>query len=294
MGLKDTAAKNFFGRADIMANLLDFVLYNGQSTVQPSQLRELSGEHYRILQDETGKFKTDNRFRDKLFEYDTGCGKLVVGFELQSKDDNRIVLRVMGYDNKRNNEMLSSGQSSRIINIVLSFDRKKRHPASSLEEMFGPAPPIAEKYCYNYGVISLNIYELAEKSEMFSCKELKEVLHYFKNAQDREQLMKAITEGALKGRLSRDAALVCAVFLGLEIDIDNEAEEIDMCKAFRDFKKECIKEGKEIGIAIGEENALRTFIRNLLDKSFSLLDICMLTGASEKRVQEEIALLTQQ
>ena len=74
MGLKDTAAKNFFGRPDVMANLLDYVLYGGQPTVQTSQLRELSGEHYRIVQDENGRLKTDNRFRDKLFEYDTGNG----------------------------------------------------------------------------------------------------------------------------------------------------------------------------------------------------------------------------
>ena len=301
MGLKDTAAKNFFGRPDVMASLLDYVLYGGQPTVQTSQLRELSGEHYRIEQNENGRLKTDNRFRDKLFEYDTGDGKLAVGFEYQSKDDKRMLLRIMGYDNKRNNEMFASGQRSRIINIVLSFVRKKRHPATSLEEMFGKVPPVAEKYCNNYSYIGLNIYDLAEKSEKFSCKELKEVLNYFKNAQDREHLVKAIAEGALKGRLSRDAALVCAVFLGLEIDIDNEAEEIDMCKAFRDFKRECIKEGKKLGIdegkklgiAIGEENALRSFIRNLLDKSYSLLDICSLTGASEEMVRE-IALTTQQ
>ncbi len=306
MGLKDTAAKNFFGRPDVMANLLDYVLYGGQPTVQIEQLRELSGEHYRIMQDENGKFKTDNRFRDKLFEYDTGKGKLTVGFEYQSKDDKRMLLRIMGYDHKRNNEMFASGQRSRIINIVLCFDRKKQHPpATSLEKMFGAAPPIAAKYCPDYGYIGLNIYDLAEKSERFSCKELKEVLNYFKNAQDREHLMKAITEGVLKGRLSRDAALACAVFLGLEIDIDNEAEEIDMCKAFRDFKRECIMEGKKLGIdegkklgidegkKLGEDNALRQFIRNLLDKSFSFLDICTLTGASKEKVQEILLALQQ-
>ncbi len=287
-------------------------------TVQTSQLRELNGEHYRILQDKNGKFKTDNRFRDKLFEYDTGDGKLVVGFELQSKDDNRILLRVMGYDNRRNNEMLSSGQRSRIINIVLSFDRKKRHPASTLEEMFGPAPPIAEKYCNNYSYIGLNIYDLAEKSEKFSCKELKEVLNYFKNDQDREQLVKAITEGLLKGRLSRDAALVCAVFMDLKMDSDNEAEEIDMCKAIRDLKRESkqlgIVEGKQLGheeglaeglekgraegrvegrekgraegFEEGKASARKDYIERLLGMRYSLPAICLLTGASEETVKE--------
>ena len=129
----------------------------------------------------------------------------------------------------------------------------------------------------------------------------------------------------LKGRLSRDAALVCAAFMDLKMDIDNEAEEIDMCKAIRDFRRECIKEGKKlgidegkkigidegkkigidegkkigidegkkIGIAIGEENAIRKVIRNLLSKNFNLHDKCALTDAPEKMVLEEIALAPQ-
>ncbi|MBR4672828.1 MAG: Rpn family recombination-promoting nuclease/putative transposase [Victivallales bacterium] len=309
MGLKDAATKNFFGRPDVLASLLDYVLYGGQHTVQRSQLRELSGEHCKINQVEVGKFKTDNRFRDKLFEFDTGSGLLSIGLELQSRNDNSMVLRIMHYDLRRFDTMLSGGQRSRIINIVLSFDRKHRSSASCLREMFGEAPHIAEKYTYDYGFIGLNIYDLAEKSELFSCKELKEILNYFKNDQDRVELVKSITEGMLKGHLSRDAALVCATFMDLKIDIDNEAEEIDMCKAIRDFKRECIKEGKKLGIdegkklgidegkklgiAIGEENAVRAFIKTLLSKSFSLLEICSLTGASEEMVRE-IALTTQQ
>ena len=300
MGLKDTAAKNFFGRADIFANLLDYVLYGGQPTVQVEQLKEVSGEYYRIEKDETGKYKTDNRFRDKLYELHTGEEVLSVGFELQSRNDKPMVLRIMRYDHRRHTEMLVTGQYSRIINIVLSFDRKRKTPAS-LVEVFGRAPSVAKEYCYNYGFINLNIYDLAEKYEQFSCNELKEVLHYFKVEEDRGELVKALSEGMFKGCLSRDAALVCAIFLDLEIDIENEAEEIDMCKAFRDFKKECIneglrkgrEEGREEGIRLGEENALRTFIKNLLDKSFSLLDISTLTGASTEKVKEVVVALQQ-
>ena len=296
MGLKDTAAKNFFGRPEVLASLLDYIFYDGVPTVKPEQLREVSGEHYRIVQDETGNFKTDNRFRDKLFEFDTGGDKLSVGFELQSRNDRRMVLRIIRYDLRRHNDMLSKDQQSRIVNIVLSFDRKKHMPAS-LEELFGPPPPFAKKACYNYGFINLNIYDLAEKYEQFSCNELKEVLHYFKVELDNGDLVNALKEGILKGRLSRDAALVCAVFLGLEIQIDNEAEEIDMCKSFRNFKRECImegyKKGHEEGRMEGEDSALRTFIKNLLDKSYSFLDICTLTGAPEEKVAE-ITLALQQ
>lgn len=296
MGLKDTAAKNFFGRPDILAALLDFVLYKGQPTVQVEQLRELCGEHYRIEKDEAGKFKTDNRFRDKLFEYETGGYKVSVGLELQSKNDRRMVLRIMRYDLRRYDAMLSAGQPCRIINIVLSFDRKQRNPTSSLVEMLVPAPDATGDFFFNYGFSSLNIYNLAEKAELFSCNELKEVLNYFRLDQDSRKLVKALTGGMLQGRLSRDAALVCAAFLDLEIDIDNEAEEIDMCKAIKDFKKECIREGKKLGLdegrKLGEESAVRKIVKNLLGRSFSLLDICTITGASEETVRE-IAMATQ-
>ena len=79
-------------------------------------------------------------------------------------------------------------------------------------------------------------------------------------------------------------SLMCAVFMDVKMGIDNEAEEIGLCKSFKDFKRECIKVGEQRGIAIGEGNALRSFIRNLLDKSYSMLDICSLTGASEEKV----------
>ena len=106
--------------------------------------------------------------------------------------------------------------------------------------------------------------------------------------------MKAITEGLLKGCLSRDAALVCAVFMDLKMDIDNEAEEIDMCKAIRDLKRESKKLGREEGLAEGLEkgreegkaSALKEYIERLLGMRYSLPAICLLTGASEETVKE--------
>ena len=70
-----------------------------------------------------------------------------------------------------------------------------------------------------------------------------------------------------------------------------------MCKAIRDFKRECINEGKKLGLdegmRIGEENAIRRIVQQLLSMSYSLLDICTITGASEEIVQK-IVLATQQ
>ena len=75
-------------------------------------------------------------------------------------------------------------------------------------------------------------------------------------------------------------AFVCAVFLGFDLDIDDEEQEIEMCKVVNDFRNKCIKEGKDY--------ALREFVLNLHKLSYSVLDICKMRKASEKTVNNII------
>ena len=96
--------------------------------------------------------------------------------------------------------------------------------------------------------------------------------------------------------MSRDAAFVCAVFLGFELDIDDDVEEIDMCKMFKDFKRKCRREGRQKGrqegrqegLEEGKRIAFRDFVARLVGQSRSILEICDLTGASEKAVREAV------
>ena len=102
------------------------------------------------------------------------------------------------------------------------------------------------------------------------------------------QCLEELANGDLEGfrSMSRDAALICAIFLGFELDIDDKMERMDMCRMFSDVKRKCIKVGKKEGRAEGEQNAFRKFVTRLLGQSRSILEICELTGASEKDVRE--------
>ncbi len=95
------------------------------------------------------------------------------------------------------------------------------------------------------GFISLNIYEMAEKTEMFPCKDLKKVLNLFRLKNEGKPFLKAMLDRDLKV-MNREAAIVCALFLGLKIRIDDD-EEVDMCKAIIDlqwqWKRQARKEG---------------------------------------------------
>ena len=131
---------------------------------------------------------------------------------------------------------------------------------------------------------------------MLPCGELKNVLYLFKCAKENGRCMENMARGVMKRfrRMSRDAALVCAVFLGFELDIDDDVEEVDMCRMVSDFKRKCKnegrREGKAEGLKIGREegarDTFRKFVARLLSQSRSILEICDLTGASEDDVRE--------
>ncbi len=86
------------------------------------------------------------------------------------------------------------------------------------------------------------------------------------------------------------------MFLGFELDIDDDVEEIDMCKMVKDYIRKCRREGRkeglregiELGIEKGERNAFRKFVARLVSQSRSILEICDLTGESEEAVREAI------
>ena len=76
------------------------------------------------------------------------------------------------------------------------------------------------------------------------------------------------------------------MFLGFELDIDDDVEGVDMCRMERDFKRKCKNEGRREGLKEGERNAFRKFVARLIGQSRSILEICDLTGASEEDVRE--------
>ena len=290
MGLKDTAAKNFFGRPEVLACLLEYVLPKVMGSIQEDKLRLVSGEYYRILKNEDGQYITDNLFRDQLFEYDNGREVISIGLEYQSQHDRNMVLRIMGYDLRRYNDLQKEGRMHRIINIVLEFEQDGRTGPCELNQMMPPGCGIAEGLFYNYGFVSLNIYDLAEKYEQFCCEELKKVLYYFKVAKEGGPILEVMASG----HLSRDAAYVCIAFLDVEIELSNEMEDVDMCKAVDDCKRrykeegrtEGLAEGMAKGMAKGRAETVREVVTSLLKKHCNHSFIKETTNASEELIQE--------
>ncbi len=248
MGLKDAAAKNFFGRPDVFAELLDCIVFGGRRILRRSRITDLCGEHPRIVRSDGGGYRTDSSCRDKLYECDAGNEVVAIGLEFQARNDRKMVPRTMKYNSRLYSDMSDRGSVHRAGNIVLSFDRNGGC-ASSLLQMIGSRKSCFDRIFFDYGYVNLNIYDIAEKLDRFPCGELSDVLYLFKCVKEKRPFMEDIAESRLRRmrRMSRDAALVCHVFLGIELDIDDDVEEVDMCDEVRRFKRECKKEGRKEG-----------------------------------------------
>ena len=106
--------------------------------------------------------------------------------------------------------------------------------------------------------------------------------------------MEDLENGTLKGIMSRDAALVCAVFLGMKMEIEDNSEEISMCKAVSDFRRKCIDvgkklgidEGKKLGIEKGRMQAIREIVESLFKQNYGVMEICKLISVPFETVQE--------
>ncbi len=213
-----------------------------------------------------------------------------------------MVLRIMDYDIDRYSQIDADHSMHKIINIVISFDKRRRKPPTRLSEMLPQDENAPDGFFYDYGYTYLNIYDLAEKIDMFTCSELRDVLYLFKLENDGGHFKDALKDKRFIGRLSRDAVLLCAVFLGMKIRIGNEKETFSMCRLMKEIEKKGFNEGKEQGFKRGhirglkqgrdegrkegEANTVRRIVLLHLQSGYKLSEITKLTGASLKDVQE--------
>ena len=103
------------------------------------------------------------------------------------------------------------------------------------------------KYVQDYRIHLIDPSKLTEEElEKFSTS-LREVLGYIKYSGDKKQLH-SITENNPRMRLDADAARVIRTVTNTPVEIREEEEEVDMCKAIEemmeDSRQEGIQEGK--------------------------------------------------
>ena len=307
MGKPDVYESDYLENAEIFADLINGVLYQGEQVVKPQALKEQDGELRSI---QSGGVK--KTVRDKVRLWNGNTILAIFALENQTKVDYHMVLRAMlaesmAYEKqwkKRKKELEQENGSvtadefisgmrkeekfTTIITVVVYYGREKPWDGAKtlydLLDVEGNEEKILP-FISNYRLNVFDYHEYDDFSQFHS--ELQSFFEFLRYSGDKEKLKEKLRENRENyGSLSAEAKALLVHLTNIkEIpDVgDNELEkgEFDMCKAFEDMKEEGRTEGKiegkiegraeeivEMGYEFGlSENEIMERLQNKLDIS---------------------------
>ena len=148
-----------------------------------------------------------------------------------------------------------------VITLVIHFGAEEWDGPLSLHEMMATRDMEILSFVENYRIHLIDPAKLTEEELNKFSTSLKEVMGYIKYSKDKEKLMKFLRKDTHK-TIEMNAARVIKTITNTPIEVSEEMEEIEMCKAIEDL----ILEGEAKGEAKG-------LIEICLEMNFSKEDI---------------------
>lgn len=162
-----------------------------------------------------------------------------------------------------------------VITLVIHFGAEEWDGPLSLHEMMATRDMEILSFVENYRIHLIDPAKLTEEELNKFSTSLKEVMGYIKYSKDKEKLMKFLRKDTHK-TIEMNAARVIKTITNTPIEVSEEMEEIEMCKAIEDL----ILEGEAKGEAKG-------MIEICLEMNFSKEDIL-------KKLQDKLKISMQQ
>ncbi len=289
MGRKDIVTKEYIRRPEIFADIFNYRLYNGKDRIQPEQLaeenitenlvleREEHGKQKRIKLEAVEKYRDvkkvfrDGSYRCLLFgveEQDSVHYAMPVrefvydamAYEHQIREISRTHRKEKDYKEHGKEEFLSgfyrNDRILPVITLVLYFGTAPWDGPRSLKEMMRWTGEEAEKYIQDYQLNLIIPAEMEDEEIEKLQSSLREVFYFLKYAGDWKKLEKILTDDERFQRLETEAATVIRELTNTEIEIKEEQEEQNMCKAIEQMKENERKIGLKIGLEDGKRIGL--------------------------------------
>lgn len=148
-----------------------------------------------------------------------------------------------------------------VITLVLHFGADPWDGATSLHEMMGFPLEEMRTFIQDYKIHLIDPAALEpDELEKFSTS-LREVLGCIKYSKDKEKLSSFIRNNT-RMMLEINAARVIQAITNITLDLSEEVEEVDMCKAIDDMMQDSREEGKAEGRTEGILFALTGLVRD--------------------------------
>ena len=265
--------------------------FNGKKVIQPEQLQELDTTELvqLIAKGKNNKNESVQKYRDILkatvIMEDENADYLLLGIENQTEIHYAMPVRNMIYDALQYGNQVAAIAAQNVkekkaptraeflsgfykadklrpvITLVLHFGADPWDGATSLHEMMDFPLEEMRTFIQDYKIHLIDPAALEpDELEKFSTS-LREVLGCIKYSKDKEKLSSFIRNNT-RMMLEINAARVIQAITNITLDLSEEVEEVDMCKAIDDMMQDSREEGKAEGRTEGILFALTGLVRD--------------------------------
>ncbi len=291
MSKKDTVTKAFMRENTVFADAFNYLIFNGKKVIQPERLQELDTTELvqLIAKGKNNKNESVQKYRDILkaavIMEDENADYLLLGIENQTEIHYAMPVRNMIYDALQYGNQVAAIAAQNVkekkaptraeflsgfykadklrpvITLVLHFGADPWDGATSLHEMMYFPLEEMRTFIQDYKIHLIDPAALKpDELEKFSTS-LREVLGCIKYSKDKEKLSSFIRNNT-RMMLEINAARVIQAITNITLDLSEEVEEVDMCKAIDDMMQDSREEGKAEGRTEGILFALTGLVRD--------------------------------
>ena len=264
MGAFDTLSKAYLKDPHHFADAVNFLLFNGDDIVHPSELRELDPTEIALTYGNDAN-EPVQKIRDiaKMWTgmYDDNAVYLILGIENQSKIHYAIAVKNMVYDALNYAKQVIEAKKSRrgesetseeflsgfhkedklipVITLVIYFGSEEWDGPKSLYDMFDIKDQRILKYVSDYKVNLIEPYSISPEDFTKFKTELGKVMEYIKYSKDKVKINQLVHDDAQFWKIHKESFdLINQATNSRLKPILDEGGNVNMCMAIDEMKKD--------------------------------------------------------
>ena len=293
MGRRDTVTKVYMEQNDVFADAFNYYIFGGQQVIRPENLKELDTPEIVVPYGADDAEEPEQKYRDVMKSLvamqDENMAYLLLGIENQSDVNYAMPVKNLVYDamhyakqvrkaadshrrakdyrGQNKGEFLSGFYKEDklipVITLVIFFSPDEWDGPTSLHEMLNVQDERILSLVSDYRIHLVAPYGLSDEELDKFHSSLREVLAFIKYSKDQHKLSEAVQDNFHKIRQEEIDVLNCCVNAKLRLQ-DGE-EELDVCKALEDMKREAAIVAAREATIKAEENTLLQALKNMME-----------------------------
>ena len=286
-GQADTVTKAYMRGNAVFADAFNYLLYDGRAVIDPHDLKEIDPTEIALpfgardgKENRKQKEEAVQKYRDLLKNAvvmeDGKTAYVLLGIENQTDIHYAMPVKNAIYDalqyGRQVSEIAARHRAERkhqnlekkvsdgeylsgfykedrlipVITLVIHFGAEEWDGPISLHEMMEIGNPELLKYVQDYRIHLIDPFSLTDEELGKFSTSLREVLGYIKYSGDKKQLH-SFTDNNPRMTMEADAVRVIRTVTNMPVEIQEEAEEVNMCKAIEEMMEDSRQEGEVSG-----------------------------------------------